>query len=167
MMKRITPDEAKEYRPLQSGYLSYNSHNVHHVIAFTLTPIDGEPGWEKVTYYGKKYIDPIKDDKPNPVHYVYILINPSVPGICKIGKTTTTVYDRVKQINGATGVIIPWEPIFSFPCNDCHSLERDVHEYLAARGIRVNPKREGFNIDVDSARSIVEKLGKKYRIKIN
>jgi hypothetical protein len=164
-MKRISHDEAKNHRQFPTGYLHINPHHSHHVVGFTLTPIDGEPGWEKVTYYGKKFVDPITNDgSSNLPHYIYILINPSVPGICKIGKTTTTVYDRVKQINQATGVIVPWEPVFSFPCTDCHSLERDIHEYLAARGVRVNPRREGFNIDIDSARSIVEKLGKKYKI---
>ena len=164
-MKRLTPDEAKDYRQLSPGYLSISPSHIHHTIAFTLTPIEGEPGWEKVTYYGKKFIDPIIDESPSKIHYIYILINPSVPGICKIGKTTTTVFERVKQINGATGVITPWDAVFSFPCNDCHSLEREIHEYLAAQGIRVNPRREGFAIDVNSAREVVEKLGKKYKVK--
>jgi hypothetical protein len=41
-------------------------------------------------------------------------------------------------------------------------LERDIHEYLAMRGTRVNPNREGFQISSDDARVIIEKLGKNY-----
>ena len=161
-MKRITQDEAKDYRRLDHDYLYRNG--MRQVVAFTLTPIPDEPGWEQATYYGKRYIDPLKDDNPNRPHYIYILVNPSVPGICKIGFTTTTVYQRVKEINRATGVIIPWDPVFSYKCSDGRALERDIHEYLSIRGVRVNNKREGFTIDVDSARDIIEKLGKNYKI---
>lgn len=162
-MKRITQEEAKSYRVLNHEYLHRNG--MHHAVAFTLTPIPDEPGWEQATYYGKRYIDPLKDnDNPNRPHYIYILVNPSIPGICKIGYTTTTVYQRVKEINRATGVIIPWDAVFSYRCSDGRALERDIHEYLTVRGIRVNNKREGFAIDIDSARDIIEKLGKNYKI---
>ena len=155
-MKRITQDEIKNYRVLPHEYLRRNG--MHHVVAFTLTPIPDEPGWEQVTYYGKRYIDPLRDDNPNHPHYIYILVNPSVPGICKIGYTTTTVYQRVKEINRATGVIVPWDPVYTYKCPDGRALERDIHEYLEVRGVRVNDRREGFTIDIDSARDIIEKL---------
>ena len=161
-MKRITVEETKQYRVLTHEYLRRNG--MHHVTAFTLTHIPDEPGWEQVTYYGKRYIDPILDTNPNRPHYIYILVNPSVPGICKIGYTTTTVYQRVKEINKATGVITPWDPIFAYKCSDGRALERDIHEELEVMGVRVNNKREGFNIDTDSARAIIEKLGKNYKI---
>ena len=163
-MKRITIEEAKSHRVLTHEYLRRNG--MHNVTAFTLTPIQYEPGWEQVTYYGKRYTDPLLDtnNNPNRPHYIYILINPSIPGICKVGYTTTTVYDRVKQINSATGVITPWDPVFSYKCSDGRALEREIHEELERTGIRVNPKREGFAIDTDSARYIIERLGKNYKI---
>ena len=111
-MKRITQDEAKQYRKLESD--THFRHNMRQAIAFTLTPIDDEPGWEVVTYYGASWVDPTQvSQRP---HYVYVLVNPSIPGICKIGYTTTTVYDRTKQINSATGVITPWYPVFTYKC---------------------------------------------------
>ena len=128
---------------------------------FTLTPIPDEPGWEQVTYYGASWVDPTSI--PQNPHYIYILVNPSVPGICKIGFTTTTVYQRVKEINQATGVITPWYPVFSYKCPDGRMLEQEIHEELALMGLRINNKREGFAIDTDSARAIIEKLGKKYK----
>ena len=161
-MKRISVEEAPQYRELNHDYLRRNG--MYHVKAFTLTPIPDEPGWEQVTYYGKRYIDPLLDTNPNRPHYIYILVNPSVPGICKIGYTTTTVYDRVKQINRATGVITPWDPVFTYKCSDGCALEREIHEELGIMGMRVNNRREGFIIDIDSARAVIEKLGKNYKI---
>lgn len=159
-MKRISVEEAKQYRILTSEYLRLRS--MREVVAFTLTPISNEPGWEQVTYYGASWVDPTSI--PQRPHYIYILVNPSIPGICKIGYTTTTVYDRVKQINSATGVITPWYPVFSYKCPNGHMLEREIHEELALMGMRVNDRREGFTIDSDSARAIIEKLGKKYKV---
>lgn len=163
-MKRITEEETKSYRVITHDYI--RRYGMRQITAFTLTPIPDEPGWEQVTYYGKRYVDPLLDSNNNPrrPHYIYVLINASVPGICKIGYTTTTVYDRVKQINSATGVIIPWDPVFSYKCSNGRALEREIHEELELMGIRVNPKREGFNIDTDSARALIERLGKNYKI---
>jgi hypothetical protein len=130
-------------------------------IAFTLTSIDNEPGWESVTYYGASWVDPTQ--VPQHPHYVYILVNPSIPGICKIGYTTTTVYDRTRQINSATGVIAPWYPVFTYKCPNGRMLEQEVHDHLENIGVRVNPNREGFIIDTNSARDIIENIGKKYK----
>ena len=80
-----------------------------------------------------------------------------------IGFTTTTVFDRVKQINSATGVITPWYPVFSYKCPNGRMLEQDIHSYLEDIGTRVSPNREGFVIDTDKAREIIERLGEKYK----
>jgi len=158
-MKLISQEEAKQYRHLTQEHIV--RRGMREVVAYTLTPIPNEPGWEQVTYYGASWVDPT--NIPNHPHYIYILVNPSVPGICKIGFTTTTVYQRVKEINSATGVITPWYPVFSYKCPDGRMLEQEIHEYLMLHGMRINDRREGFAIDSDSARAIIEKLGKKYK----
>lgn len=158
-MKLITQQEAKQYRLLDHDFI--RRHGMRQVIAFTLTPITNEPGWEQVTYYGASWVDPT--NIPQRPHYIYVLVNPSIPGICKIGYTTTTVYDRVKQINSTPGVITPWYPVFTYKCPSGKMLEQEIHGYLESIGVRVNSKREGFIIDTDSARNIVEELGKKYK----
>ena len=157
-MKRLTHDEAKKYRPLSSSEMRYS---MRRAIAYTLTPIPNDPGWEEITYYGAAWVDPT--NTPQHPHYIYVLVNPSIPGICKIGFTTTTVYDRVKQINSATGVITPWYVVFTYKCPDGRSLEQDIHAYLEEIGVRVNPNREGFVLDTDTARNIIENIGKKYK----
>lgn len=155
-MIQLTQQEATQYRKLSSADLKYN---MNQAIAYTLTPTE-EVGWDEVTYYGASWIDPTNTvQKP---HYVYILLNPSVPGICKIGYTTTTVYDRTRQINAATGVITPWYPVFAYKCPSGPMLEHDVHHHLEMLGVRVNPNREGFIISSDDARVIIEQLGTKY-----
>jgi hypothetical protein len=73
------------------------------------------------------------------------------------------VYDRVKQINSATGVITPWYAVFTYKCPDGRSLEHDIHAHLEDIGVRINSKREGFTISSDDARVIIENIGKKYK----
>jgi len=158
-MKLITNEEAKQYRLLDPIHIQ--RRGLKDVIAYTLTPILNSPGWDTVQYYGASWVDPT--DIPQNPHYIYVLVNPSIPGICKIGYTKTNVYQRTKEINTATGVIIPWYPVFSYKCPDGYMLEQEIHEYLSSQGIRVNDKREGFIIDSDSARNIIEQLGKKYK----
>ena len=158
-MQLITQQEAKQYRLLDHEYI--RRHGMREVIAFTLTPIPNEPGWDQVTYYGASWVDPTKI--PHRPHYIYILVNPSIPGICKIGYTKTTVYDRVRQINSATGVITPWYPVFTYKCPDGPMMEREVHDVLEKIGVRINKKREGFTIDSETARVIIEEIGRKYK----
>ena len=157
-MKRITHDETKLYRQLSE---SETRHSMRRAIAYTLTPIQDGSRWEEITYYGASWVDPT--NTPQHPHYIYVLVNPSIPGICKIGFTTSTVYDRVKQINSATGVITPWYAVFTYKCPDGRMLEQDIHDYLEEIGVRVNPNREGFVIDTDTARNIIENIGKKYK----
>lgn len=158
-MVRLTIEEAKSYRKLSTE----NIPSLSQAVAFTLTPCEeeGMEGWEDVTYYGASIYDPsgaIK--KPE---WVYVLVNSGMPGICKIGMTSTSVYQRVNEINSATGVITPWYPVYSYTCVNSYYLEQEIHKYLEDRGHRINPNREGFNIDSNTAISIIESLGKKYQ----
>lgn len=47
-MKRITEQEAELYIPLING----GEDTCKRAVAYTLTPVEGEPGWDEVTYYG-------------------------------------------------------------------------------------------------------------------
>lgn len=158
-MKRITKEEAERYRKLDIEDLP----SLSQVVAFTLTPcqVIGMEDWEDVTYYGPSIVDPSGAlKKPE---WVYVLVNQGMPGICKIGMTTTSVSQRVNEINSATGVITPWYPVYSYTCVNSYYLEQEVHKYLEDRGHRVNPNREGFDIDSNTAIAVIESLGKKYQ----
>ena len=47
-MKRITQEEINDYIEIPENG---DPFRIRHAVAFTLTPISDEPGWEKVTYY--------------------------------------------------------------------------------------------------------------------
>ena len=155
-MKRITIKQSQFYIPLQT-------HNIKpwtKVCAFTLIPI--EDGWERVHYYGESVLD----EKGNirPTEWIYILVNKLMPGILKIGRTSTSVSQRVKEINSATGVIEKWQCVYRFKCVNSHYLEQEIHSYLQERSLRINPHREGFELDVQQAIDIINDLGEKYQI---
>jgi hypothetical protein len=151
-MVRINAEETKRYRKLPKD----DPRTVSQAVAFTLTPIEDEPGWEEVTYYGEGMINPSNAiSKPE---YVYVLVNKSVPGICKIGMTTTSVAQRTKEINSATGVITPWYCVYSYKCLNSALLEKEVHKNLEDMGFRVNQKREGFSVDSDTAKLVIEQV---------
>lgn len=80
--------------------------------------------------------------------YVYILINPSMPGLLKIGKTTRLPEDRAKEISLATGVATPFIVAYKIKVNDCDAGERYIHSFLELQGYRVNPSREFFEVDM-------------------
>lgn len=73
--------------------------------------------------------------------YVYILSNPSMPGIVKIGKTTRTVEQRCYELF-QTGVPTPFDIVAQVPSPDCHELEQSMHEDFEA--VRVSQSREFF-----------------------
>lgn len=159
-MKRIDLDESHYYVKLDPN----DPYICRKAVAFSLTPSTdpGYEGWEDVTYYAEGIIDPslsIKDPE-----WVYVLVNKSMPGICKIGMTTTSVTQRVREINYATGVITPWFPVFKYKCINSKALEKAVHQHLEELGYRINPKREGFEIPSDVAKEVIEKLGKKLTV---
>ena len=159
-MKKISENETHFYLRLQSG----DPYICRKAVAFTLTP-SKEPGWEgwdDVTYYGEGIIDPTMSIKKP--EWVYVLVNKSMPGICKIGMTTTSVPQRVKEINSATGVITPWFEVFKYQCINSRVLEQAVHAQLASRGYRINPKREGFEISSRDAIQVIKELGEKLTV---
>ena len=159
-MKHISPEEAHYYVKLDKP----DPYKMRKAVAYTLTPCDepGFEGWEDVTYYGEGILDPtLSIRKPE---WVYVLVNKSIPGICKIGMTTTSVTQRVREINYATGVITPWFPVFKYKCINSKILEKAVHEHLEKLGYRVNPKREGFEIPSNLAIEVVKQFGEKLTV---
>lgn len=162
-MKRIQVDQSQFYVRLEPT----DPYRCRKAVAFTLTP-STDPnyeGWEDVTYFGEGILDPtLSIKKPE---WVYVLVNKSIPGICKIGMTTTTVGQRVKEINQATGVITPWFSVFKYKCINSRILEKAVHQHLETLGYRVNPKREGFEIPSSAAIDIIKELGEQLTVTPN
>lgn len=87
---------------------------------------------------------------------VYLLTNPAMPGLVKIGMTTREDLDaRMKELY-STGVPVPFE--CQFACRvkktDCAKIEKALHTAFAPD--RVNANREFFKIQVGQAKAILE-----------
>lgn len=149
MLKYVTPEESHYYIKL--------SHKHHHK-ADAFTRIDEGDGWDSVYYLASAVLDPTGVVRAS--EYVYVLVNSSVPNMVKIGMTTNTPTQRAHEISRATGVAVPWVPVFEFKCFRSDLLETEVHEYLHTH--RVNKHREMFAIDSHTAQKVIEELGYKY-----
>lgn len=77
--------------------------------------------------------------------FLYILINPAMPGLAKVGKTTRTPQERLLELSSATGVPSPFILAYQQPVANCHAAEAWVHTELERRGYRVSANREFFN----------------------
>lgn len=86
---------------------------------------------------------------------VYLLTNPAMPGIVKIGMTNRADLEvRLKELYG-TGVPVPFECAYACKVKkeNAKKLERALH--MAFDPYRVNPKREFFEIDPKQAIAIM------------
>src|SRR5205085_9755583 len=63
----------------------------------------------------------------------YILLNPAMNGLLKVGKTTREPADRVVELSAATGVPTPFILAYRTHTGDCHRLEQVVHSLLAEK----------------------------------
>ena len=87
---------------------------------------------------------------------IYLLSNPAMPGIIKIGKTTQEdVKVRMQQLY-QTGVPLPFECVYAATVNNIDDVERALH--VAFSPNRLNPKREFFEIDATQAIAIIKLL---------
>lgn len=73
---------------------------------------------------------------------VYILSNPAMPGLVKVGKTIN-LHDRMKSLF-STGVPLPFRCVYAKRVQDCSEVERKLHKGLNSH--RENANREFFRI---------------------
>src|SRR2546422_166118 len=77
---------------------------------------------------------------------IYVLTNEAMPGLVKIGRTSSDEVDvRLSQLNAPSGVPLPFEVYFAAEVSDCAKLERTLHQLFAEA--RINPRREFFRVD--------------------
>jgi TPR repeat protein len=81
--------------------------------------------------------------------YIYALINPSLQGLVKVGKTTKDPEIRAKEISSDTGVPTPFIVAFKVFVSDCNQAEAFLHSLLQVKGHRINQNREFFNAPLD------------------
>ena len=91
--------------------------------------------------------------------FIYILINPSIPGLAKVGKTTRSTQERVSELSSATGIPSPFIVVYEHPVEDCHAVEKWVHSELERRGFRAANNREFFTAPIHEIVNLIV-LGK-------
>lgn len=79
--------------------------------------------------------------------WVYVLSNPCMPGIYKVGMTTTSPETRARELSSPTGVPVPFSIEAAFYSHSPLNAEKEVHEYLDEW--RVSESREFFEIDLN------------------
>ena len=70
--------------------------------------------------------------------YVYVLINPSMENLVKIGKTKREPNERAKELSSTTGVPTPFIVVYDCYFESCSEAEIFVHTYLENKGFRVS-----------------------------
>lgn len=86
---------------------------------------------------------------------VYILTNEAMPGLIKIGMTTTAIEQRMLSLD-TTGVPLPFECYYAARVTDMPKVERAMHEAFGDH--RVRKSREFFRLDPYRAKVILELL---------
>lgn len=84
---------------------------------------------------------------------VYLLTNPAMPGMVKIGKTGRDVEVRLNDLY-TTGVPLPFECAYAARVSDMGKVEKAFHNAFGP--YRVNPKREFFTIEPQQAIGLLD-----------
>jgi hypothetical protein len=74
---------------------------------------------------------------------LYVLTNPFMSGLVKIGCTTGPVEERIKALSSATGVPVAFQCHFAAKVENMAAKEKILHQIFSDR--RVNPNREFFS----------------------
>ena len=81
--------------------------------------------------------------------WVYILSNPAMPGLLKIGYTDRDPFARAKEISQVTGVPFDFVVEYQIYVSDPYVAEQKIHKNLLS--VRVNYNREFFSCSYQEA----------------
>jgi len=76
--------------------------------------------------------------------FIYVMSNPAMPGIVKIGRTINHPKARAKDLH-TTGVAAPFKVEFAMWADNHEDIEIDIHEQF--NEFRITPNREFFRVD--------------------
>lgn len=85
--------------------------------------------------------------------FIYLLVNPSMDGLVKIGKTTRDPHKRAKELGSVTGIPTPFIMVFDSFVDDCDEAEKYAHKQLET--YRVSSKREFFRVRTNAAVNVM------------
>lgn len=87
--------------------------------------------------------------------YLYLLLNPSMPGLIKVGRTARVPDQRVAELTNATGVPTPFILVYDVFVSDAEVAEKYVHAKLEQLGLRVADNREFFKASPSMAVTVM------------
>jgi hypothetical protein len=97
-------------------------------------------------HYLSRFLNPQQmEEDSESVGKIYVLSTRENRDILKIGYTNRTVEERVKEINSATGVLIPYGVRAMWVIKSAKEVEADLHNLLAP--FRIRQDREFFQMD--------------------
>jgi hypothetical protein len=79
-----------------------------------------------------------------------------MPGLLKIGKTTSSAEERAVELSSVTGVPTPFVVAYQWNTSDCDTAEARGHKRLA--GWRCNQDREFFRLPLEQAINILSEI---------
>jgi hypothetical protein len=89
--------------------------------------------------------------------YIYVLSNPKMAGLLKIGLSARPLQERIAELSSATGVPAPFELEAAFVSAEPEAHERQIHSELAE--FRV-PGREFFSAHITKVINVAESICK-------
>ncbi len=84
--------------------------------------------------------------------WVYVLTNPDIIGKVKIGHTTRSVEERIKELSAASGVPHPFVLFHTQPFQNSEKTEKLIHAFLSP----YRDKKEFFTIAPERAMQVVD-----------
>lgn len=85
---------------------------------------------------------------------VYILINEAMPGLVKIGRTSTSIQQRIAELNHPSGIPLPFTCYYAARVADSIKVEKKMHEAFGDH--RLREKREFFTLSPQRAQAALE-----------
>jgi len=157
-LKRISVEESHNYVSTKEDFK--NSEARFYTLSPSTDPkYPASDGWEDVKYFTKRLKKSILTGGIG-ADMIYVLSNPSYPGLLKIGYTRKEIGIRIKDLSAATGVPTPFKLEYIFRCTGGLELESEIHKYL--KEYRPNNYREFFEINLGQAIEAVKFIGKNY-----
>jgi hypothetical protein len=84
---------------------------------------------------------------------VYVLTNEAMEGMVKIGRTTTSVEQRIKELDN-TSLPLPFQCFYAAEVGNSALVEGKLHRIFADKRIRAN--REFFRADANQVREAIQ-----------
>ena len=98
------------------------------------------------------------------IGHVYVMLNPAMPGVVKIGRTRGQTKARARQLH-STGVpkefVVLWQELV----HDSDEVEKEIHERFKTS--RVNSRREFFEVEPQEAIQTLMEVARFYHFDLS